>query len=153
MYDELSLEGDNSGWQAGLIFTQLINKLAISSTTSYLNATSVKNEGGANIPDQSFNYSISAGYLVFPLSYNNYKQLNFNVYAELLGQQALNGKGAFIDFAPAIQFIINSTAKLNVGYRTQLGSTSLHRMADNSWLVSFEYTFLNALKKKRQNAE
>jgi len=147
-YDELGLEGDYSGWQGGLIATQLIRKLALSSTVSYLQATSVKNESGTDFPDKAFNYTVSAGYLVFPISYTDYKQLNFNVYAELLGQQALNGKGSFIDFAPAIQFIINSTAKLNIGYRTQLGSTSMHRMADDSWLVTFEYTFLNALKKK-----
>jgi hypothetical protein len=152
-YDELSLEGDYSGWQGGVIFTQLIKKLAISSTVSYLHATSVKNENSTTIPDKAFNYTLSAGYLVFPMSYSSYNQLNFNVYAELLGQQALNGKGAFIDFAPAIQFIINSTAKLNLGYRTQLGSTSMHRMSNDSWLVAFEYTFLNALKRKKQHVE
>jgi hypothetical protein len=34
MYDELSLEGDQSGVQAGLIATQLLHKLAISATVS-----------------------------------------------------------------------------------------------------------------------
>ena len=33
-YDELSLEGDQSGVQAGLVLTQLLHKLAISSTLS-----------------------------------------------------------------------------------------------------------------------
>jgi hypothetical protein len=50
--------------------------------------------------------------------------------------------------APALQFIFNSNAKLNVGYRFQLAG-NMNRMANNSWLVSFERTFLNALKQRK----
>jgi len=50
-----------------------------------------------------------------------------------------------VDFAPGIQFIFNSNAKLNIGYRYQL-SGNMYRMAEKSWLVSFERTFLGAWK-------
>ena len=42
-YDETNLEGDNSGLQYGIITTQLLNKLAISSTFSYLKLFKVNN--------------------------------------------------------------------------------------------------------------
>ena len=93
------------------------------------------------------NYSLSGGILLFPKEYTDYKQTNVNLYAELLAQQTLDTKKQFIDLAPAIQFIFNSNAKLNIGYRFQVSGTML-RMATDSWLLSFERTFLNALKKK-----
>ncbi len=66
----------------------------------------------------------------------------------MLGQQILDKKLFFVDLAPAVQFIFNSNAKLNVGYRFQLNG-NMHRMAEKQWLVSFEYVFLNALRKKK----
>jgi hypothetical protein len=94
------------------------------------------------------NYSLSAGYLVFPREYTDYKQLNLNLYAELLAQQSIDRKAHYVDLAPAVQLIFNSNTKLNLGYRFQLGGT-MQRMAEsNNWLISLERTFLNALKKK-----
>ena len=145
-HNELNLMGDHSGVQAGLIATQLWNKLAVSSTISYLQTIKNKNiEIDVFIPGKSFNYTVSAGYLVFPFNYTSFKQTNFNVYAELLGQRALDMKKYVVDFAPGIQFIFNSNAKLNIGYRYQI-SGNMYRMAEKSWLVSFERTFLGAWK-------
>jgi len=149
-YDELSLEGDQSGVQGGIILTQLIHKLALSST---LSMTQVLNEQrwesnqptGNPYPYSAFNYSLSAGYLLFPRKYTSYKQTNFNLYMELLGSQTLDKKRYFVDLAPAMQLIFNSTTKLNLGYRFQLGG-DMHRMAEQSWLLSLETTFLNVLK-------
>ncbi|MFI5133628.1 MAG: hypothetical protein ACHQEB_04790, partial [Chitinophagales bacterium] len=95
----------------------------------------------------SMDYSLSAGYLLFPREYTDYKQLNVNIYTELLVQQTIDEPKNYVDLAPAVQFIFNSNAKLNIGYRFQL-SGNMQRMANNSWLVSFERTFLNALKRK-----
>ena len=146
IYDDISIEGDQSGFQGGLIMTQLWNKLAVSSTISYLQTIKNKNiEIDVFIPGKSFNYTVSAGYLVFPFNYTSFKQTNFNVYAELLGQRALDMKKYVVDFAPGIQFIFNSNAKLNIGYRYQI-SGNMYRMAEKSWLVSFERTFLGAWK-------
>ncbi len=144
-YDELSPEGDQSGVQTGLIATQLLNKLALSATGSYLLVTTKRPK--VNPQDyvyQGINYSLSAGYLIFPLHYNSFKQTNFNIYAELLGQRATDKSKYFVDFAPALQLIFNSNAKLNFGYRFQL-SGDMNRMADRGFLLSFERTFLGAL--------
>jgi hypothetical protein len=94
------------------------------------------------------NYSLSAGYLLLPFEYVDYRQTNLNLYAELLAQQSLDRKACYVDLAPAIQLIFNSNAKLNIGYRFQLNG-DMQRMTESSWLISFERTFLNALKKKK----
>jgi hypothetical protein len=146
LFDDIGIEGDMSGFQGGAIATQLWNKLAVSSTLSYLQTYKNKSiETQAVIPMKSFNYSLSAGYLVFPLNYKNFRQTNFNVYAELLGQRTLDMKKYVVDFAPAVQLIFNSNAKLNIGYRFQLNG-NMNRMAEKSWLISFERTFLGAWK-------
>jgi len=151
-FDEISLYGDKSGVQLGLIATQLWNKLAVSGTVSHLQALHrSRNDKVEYIPSriyQAMNYSLSAGYLVLPFQYTDYKQTNLNIYTELLAQQSLDRKAYYVDLAPAIQLIFNSNAKLNIGYRFQLKSDML-RMTESSWLISFERTFLNALKKKK----
>lgn len=151
-YDEISLMGDKSGVEAGIIVTQLLNKLALSATMSHTQVLDKsRNDKVLYIPVrnyQSFNYSLSAGYLLLPKEYTDYKQLNVNLYTELLVQQLLNNKKHYVDLAPALQFIFNSNAKLNIGHRFQLNS-NMDRMTNNSWLVSFERTFLNALQRKK----
>jgi hypothetical protein len=149
-YDEITLMGDKTGVEAGLIATQLLNKLAVSGSISHIQVLDKsRNNDIIYVPArmyQSINYSLSAGYLLLPKEYKNYKQLNVNLYSELLAEQSLDFKKHSIDLAPAIQFIFNSNAKLNMGYRFQLNG-NMQRMATNSWLVAFERTFLNALKK------
>jgi hypothetical protein len=151
-YDEITLMGDKSGVELGVIATQLWHKLALSGTVAH---TQVLDKSRTNkvlyIPArnyQSMNYTVSAGYLVLPKQYKDYRQTNLNVYAELLAQQTLDRSTYFVDLATAMQLIFNSNAKLNLGYRVQLGGT-MQRMTSNSWLISFERTFLGALKKKK----
>ena len=88
---------------------------------------------------------MSAGYLLFPKKYTSYEQTNLNLYVELLGQRTYDKKRYFVDLAPAAQLIFNSQAKLNLGYRFQLGGDMM-RMANESWMLSFEWLFLNAFK-------
>jgi hypothetical protein len=150
-YDELNLNGDQSGVQAGVVATQLLNKLALSSTVSYLYVTSQRPKYNVDAyPYQAFNYTASAGYLLFPFSYTNYNQVNMNLYTELLGQETLDNRHYFVDLAPALQFIFNSNAKFDIGYRFELNG-DMDRMAKNRLVTSFEYVFLNALKKKVRN--
>jgi hypothetical protein len=147
-YDELNIIGDNSGLQGGVIATELINKFAASATASYIHSLAPEDEHYHFDPvKNAFSYSLSAGYLVLPFEYTSYDQTNVNIYAELLGQKALDKDVYFVDLAPSIQFIFKSTAKLNIGYRFQLGGNALRNM-DKSLMVSFEYLFLNALKNK-----
>jgi hypothetical protein len=149
-YDDISVRGDNNGIGGGLIATQLINKLAISGTAGYLKHFYDENDHSYHNPVKSaINYSLSAGYLVFPIEYESYDQLNFNVYAEFLGQQTFGKETWYIDFAPAVQFIIKSNARLNFGYRFQLDGNS-NRSMRQSFLASLEYTFFNALNKKKK---
>jgi hypothetical protein len=148
-YEEVSLNGDQSGIQGGLIATQLWRKLALSSTVSYTRVTTEKPKYIPEVyPWDALSYSLSAGYLVLPREYTSFKQTNLNVYMELLGQRTLDTKQYYVDLAPALQFIFNSNAKVNIGYRFQLNS-DMHRMAEKSWQFGFEYVFLNALQKKR----
>ena len=152
-HNELNLMGDHSGVQVGVIATQLWNKLAVSGTASIIEVFDEK-RNDKTVPQQyafeSLNYSLSAGYLVLPLHYKDYNQTNLNIYAELLGGRNLDWEYEkyFLDLAPSIQLIFKSTSKLNLGYRFQLKS-DIYRNMKNSWMVSYEHIFLNALNKKR----
>jgi hypothetical protein len=152
-YDEITLMGDKSGIEAGIIATQLRNKLAFSGTVSHIEVLDKsRNDKVIYVPARSYqamNYSLSAGYLLFPKEYTDYKQLNVNLYTELLAQQIPDQRKHYVDIAPALQFIFNSNAKLNIGYRFQV-SGDMQRMAKNSWLISFERTFLNVLKTNKK---
>ncbi|MBD0333215.1 MAG: hypothetical protein ICV66_11215 [Chitinophagaceae bacterium] len=147
-YEELNFTGDMSGVQTGIIATQLINKVAVSASASFLKTIDEPNELALNsFSDKAINYSFSAGLLVLPFRYKDYNQTNLNIYTEVLGQKLIGDNKYYIDFAPSIQFIFKSTAKLNVGYRFQLDGNEL-RNTDRSIMASFEYIFLNALRKK-----
>jgi hypothetical protein len=150
-YDETTLMGDKSGIDAGLIATQLWNKFALSATISHTQVLDPsRNDLIIYVPARSYqtmNYNLSGGLLLFPKQYTDYRQTNMNLYLELLGEQALDIKKYCFDMAPAVQLIFNSNSKLNIGYRFQV-SGNMQRMATNSWLLSFERTFLNALKRK-----
>ncbi len=152
-YDEITLMGDKSGVEAGIIATQLWNKLAVSTTISHTQVLdkSRKNKNVIYIPVRNYqavNYALSAGYLVLPKEYTDYKQMNLNLYLEILGQSTLDRKRSFIDIAPAVQFIFNSNMKLNIGYRFQ-ASGNMQRMTSNSWQISLERTFLNAFSRSK----
>lgn len=151
-FDEISLMGDKDGVEAGIIATQLWHKLAVSGTISHTQILDKsRNSKVIYVPSrnfQSMNYSLSAGYLLLPKEYTDYRQTNLNLYLEMLGQQTLDRSTYYIDMAPAIQLIFNSNAKLNIGHRFQLGS-NMQRMTTNSWQVSFERTFLGALNRKK----
>lgn len=153
-FNEINLSGDQSGVQVGLIATQLWNKLAVSGSAS-LNEVLHKYRWDETHRDQyafeAVKYTLSAGYLVFPLEYRDYNQTNLNVYLELLGGRNLDWtqEKYYIDLAPAIQLIFNSTDKLNFGYRYQVAG-DISRMANKSFLISYEHVFLNAIKKRKR---
>ncbi|MGQ0740001.1 MAG: hypothetical protein ACT4OJ_13175 [Bacteroidota bacterium] len=151
-YDEISLMGDKSGIEAGIIATQLWNKFALSGTVSHTQVLDKsRNSKVIYIPTrfyQSMNYTLSGGYLLFPKEYTDYKQTNLNLYGEILAEQLLDANKYCVDLAPAIQLIFNSNARLNLGYRFQVAG-NMRRMSNNSWQISFERTFLGALKKRK----
>lgn len=152
LYDELTVDGDQSAVQFGLITTQLIKKLAISASGSIHQVLDgerfLKYGGPRRFGYQAFNYSLSAGYLLLPKKYKSYDQTNFNIYLEVLGGKGIDRTYNFMDLAPAIQFIFKSSSKLNLGYRFQLDGNA-YRMATSSAYISFEKTFLNKLGKRK----
>lgn len=144
------LMGEQSGVQGGLIATQLWNKFALSATGSWnevLNNERWNKSFPSRYAGRSVNYSLSAGFLLLPFTYTDYKQTNVNLYAELLGSRNIGfaAEKYYVDLAPSVQAIFSSTAKLNLGYRFQLGS-DIYRIGKNSWMIGFEYIFLNALR-------
>jgi hypothetical protein len=138
---------DRSGAQLGVVATQLVNKLAVSASVSHLQMLDAsrfdKTVYSPARNYQAMNYTFSAGYLVFPREYHDYRQTNFNIYSEFLAQQDLSTGSYYVDAAPAVQFIFNSVSKLNLGYRFQLAG-NMQRMIRQSFLISYERAFLNA---------
>jgi len=149
--EEIETVGHNAGYEFGLIATQLLHKVAISSMLSYERA--LNNGAVYEFPNtqvnSATNYTLSFGKLMLPKKYVGYKQTNFNLMCEFLGQR-LNGNGkSYLDIAPAMQFIIKSRARVDIGYRHQLYST-MQRSAPNGFLLRFEYNFYNVFKKFKQ---
>jgi hypothetical protein len=144
--EEIDLTRNNTGYALGLVATQLLHKQAISASASfnqaYNNGTGNKFPSGQ--PDQAINFSISTGRLIFPKEYLNYKQTNFNLMLELMGQHLLTGNENFIDMAPALQFIFNSQSRLDIGYKFQLYS-DMQRVAPNGFMIRFEHLLFNVL--------
>ncbi len=143
--EDINLEGDNSGWQGGLVFTQLVHKLALSATVGYGQSFESKDKALAsfNQPDQMLNYSLSSGYLLLPFVYKNYNQPNFNLYVELLGKTNPASGNSYVDLAPALQLILNSKTRIDLGYRFQLSGNMENRYLKNMYLARVEFNFFN----------
>jgi hypothetical protein len=143
---EINLTMHNSGFEAGLIATQLLHKFAVSGTASFQKATKT---GNSKYPypnlSKTFNYSISFGKLLLPKTYKNFKQTNVNTMVEFLGQYNLGDQRYYLDIVPSLQFIINSVARVDLGWRKQI-TGSIHRSNSSGFLIKFEYLFFNALK-------
>jgi hypothetical protein len=138
------LDGEESVLGSGLILTQLKHKWASSLSLGYVQKKDWSSHYGKN----AFQYSFSNGLLVYPKRYTSYGQTNVNLYLELLGQKLLSGNGQYLDAAPAIQFVFNSQAKLNLGYRFALLDKT-NRMTNSQFYLSADYMFFNALPKRK----
>jgi hypothetical protein len=141
---EIALEGENTGVQGGLVFTKLMHKLAISGSASYLHA--FDNAGGNKLPpinaSNAVGYSLSAGYLLLPKVYQNYNQVNLNLYAEILGKTNPGHQQSYLDAAPGVQLIFNSLVRVDFSYHTPLYNNMV-RTSINTYLVRVEYNFFN----------
>jgi len=136
--DELDVNGMNSGWEFGLIGTQLLHKTAISGTVG------IENVYYQNKTNTALSYSLSVGQLFLPKKYKNYKQTNVNIMTEILGQSAFGASKSFVDIAPVVQFIFFSRSRLDFAYRTQLLG-NMDRVAKSSFTVRLEYNLYNVL--------
>ena len=144
--EELNMNGHNTGTEVGVVATQLLRKVALSSSVSYVKA---QDNGNNNKfvygPDKSkaINYTFSVGKLMLPKEYNNYRQTNLNLMVEFLSQVNLGSGSYYMDIAPSVQVIINSQSRIDFVYRKELKSTLL-RTAPNGFFVRFEYNLFNA---------
>ena len=150
-YGDINVDGDNSGAQVGLIATQLVNKLAVSGTTSVIRVFANKDEHAGHLGHSitALYYSLSAGYLLVPKEYTDYKQVNVNLYFELLGMKGFEAGDYMLDAAPALQLIFNSNFKINAGVRLQVLGHML-RVGETNYSLGIERTFLGALKRKKK---
>lgn len=151
VYGDINLEGDNSGVQAGLIATQLVGKFAVSATSSLIRVFADRAVHVQQLEHSvnAFYYSLSAGYLVLPLNYSDYKQTNLNIYCETIGMKGLDKGDYMLDIAPALQLIFNSNFKINLGARLQVVG-DMERIGTKNYYVSMERTFLGALHHSRK---
>lgn len=142
--EQIEIMGHNSGYEGGIVVTQLIKKVAISASTSFEKALD-------NKPDYEFpssqgntatNYTLSIGKLMYPKKYTNFKQTNINLMLEFVGQTLNENGKTYLDVVPSVQFIFNSQARIDVGYRQELFNSML-RSASNGMYLNFEYTFFN----------
>lgn len=141
----IDFNGYNSGYEGGLVATQLVNKIALSASSSLLYAGDNGSEkflyGDKNRTGVS--YTLSVGKLMLPKEYTSYDQINMNLMLELLGQTTIGNGYSYIDLAPAVQFIVKSRIRFDVGYRFPLVN-KLHRMAPRGAVIKLEYNIFNA---------
>ena len=145
--EEINTMGHNSGFELGFVATKLINKVAISSTTSFEKATNNtnKNKFPTTAISSAGNYTLSIGKLIYPKKYTSFKQTNINIMLEVVGQSLLGNGKSFLDIVPSLQFIINSQARIDIAYMQQLYS-SMKRTAPNGIYLKLEYSFFNVTK-------
>jgi hypothetical protein len=145
--EEINMNGHNSGIEAGLIATQLLKKVALSTAVSFLKAVDNGKEkfvyGSEN--SKAVHYTFSIGKLMLPKEYKTYDQTNLNLMLEFLSQINTGTGKYYADIAPSVQIIFNSQSRVDVGYRKELTSTMI-RTAPNGFFIRLEHNFFNAFK-------
>jgi len=148
--EQIEIMGHNTGFETGIVATQLIKKIAISASVSFEKAFDNKPDYRFPIvqSDNATNYTLSFGKLMYPKKYTSFKQTNINTMLEFVGQTLNENGKSYLDIVPSIQFIINSQARIDVAYRRELYSSML-RSAPNGFYLNLEYNFFNVSKLDR----
>lgn len=149
--EQIEILGHNTGFEGGFVATKLIKKLAISSSVSFEKAFDNKPDYPFpdNMGDNATNYTLSFGKLMYPKKYTSFKQTNINLMVEFVGQSINENGKSYLDVVPAIQFIFNSQARLDLAYRQELIS-SMVRSAPNGFYFNLYYTFFDLTNKTNQ---
>jgi hypothetical protein len=142
--EQIEILGHNTGFETGIIATKLVKKVAISTSLSYEKA--LDNQPNYQFPsnwgDHATNYTLSFGKLMYPKKYSSLRQTNVNFMVELVGQTINDNGKSYLDVVPAIQFIFNSQARLDLAYRHEILSSML-RSAPNGFYFNLYYTFFD----------
>jgi hypothetical protein len=141
----IDLNGLNSGYEAGLIATKLINKVAISASGGFLHATDNTSGNKVYYEDDDRNalaYNFSIGKLMLPKEYKDYNQTNLNLMLELPGQTNIGSGKTYLDLAPVAQLIILSRIRIDASYRFAMVK-DLYRTAPTGFLIRLEYNIFN----------
>ena len=149
--EQIEILGHNTGFEGGFVATKLIKKLAISSSVSFEKAFDNKPDYPFpdNMGDNATNYTLSFGKLMYPKKCTSFKQTNINLMVEFVGQTINENGKSYLDVVPAIQFIFNSQARLDLAYRQELLS-SMVRSAPNGFYFNLYYTFFDLTNKTNQ---
>lgn len=138
---EPNLLDDTKGFGGGLIATVLHKHFAATLSSGVVipgkyNGFAPDPYGGAMIPTElkygnALTYNLSLGYLLYPVHYTNYEQVNINVYLEFIGkaydqakvtqygtvsvpiQTPLLEADYYLDAYPGIQAIFNSNLRID----------------------------------------
>jgi hypothetical protein len=147
--EQIEIVGHNTGFETGIIATKLVKKLAVNASVSYEKAFDNRPEYDfpSNFGDNATNYTLSFGRLMYPKKYTSFKQTNINIMVEFVGQTINENGKSYLDVVPAIQFIFNSQARIDLAYRQELFSSML-RTAPNGIYFNLYYTFFNLKKSK-----
>lgn len=144
--EEINMNGHNTGFEAGVVATQLLKKVAISTSVSYLNASD-NGKGNKFLygekNETAINTTFSVGKLMLPREYKGFKQTNLNLMVEILSQVNTGSLKYYFDIAPTMQLIFNSQSRLDIGYRKEVKS-SLLRTAPNGFFIRIEHNLFNA---------
>jgi len=143
--EEINMYGHNTGFEAGITATQLLHKVALSSSISLVKALDNGNNnkyiyGQGN--SKAINYSFSFGKLMLPNEYRDYHQTNVNLMVETLCQVNTGSGKYYVDIAPSLQLIFNSESRVDIGYKKQI-SSNLIRTAPNGFFIRIEHNFFN----------
>jgi hypothetical protein len=144
--EEINMYGHNTGFEAGVVATQLLRKVALSTSASFVKASDNGNNNKfiyGSGDSKAVNYTFSIGKLMLPKQYKDYRQTNLNLMVEFLNQVNAGSGKYYMDVAPSIQMILNSQSRIDLGYRKQLSSTMI-RTAPNGFFIRLEHNFFNA---------
>jgi hypothetical protein len=160
---EPSLMGDNAGLGAGLIATQLLERVALSGSVGgmlpasyYETATEIRIRYG-----KLLHYDLSIGYLLLPLRYRDYRQTNVNLYMEFMGRSyggavitykdsPVNtdgapafSKGSYMEVRPSVQFIFHSNLRIDISSSFLLYGYSFTKTHPAYYLTLQRYFYFN----------
>ena len=166
---ESNLMTDNSGYGGGLIFTKLYKRFAASFTSGFIKSLPYTQQNDLykltfKSGDVLVN-NLSLGYRIYPRTFANYKDININLYAEIINRRYLsatiyydgvpfdysfikdngaiytyNGfvKNQYTELRTSVQFIFNSTSRLDIGFAVPIIS--------RSYLYDYPLVFINIQK-------